>query len=125
MLGQRNVVHLGPLAWHRFGQGRITCFAGSVFGALTRGMACLHPSHGQRHVHLLTQRTAMRFKSVSRDLQAVVNVHRPQLPRPAAGTGQQQSRGVCPTAEGHRKRKARAEISQGLFDGQQRCEGHA
>jgi hypothetical protein len=125
MLGQRDVLHLGPLAWHRFGQGCITCFAGSVFRALTRGMACLHPSHGQRHAQLLAQRSAMRFKRVSRHLQAVVNVHRPHLPRPAAGAGQQQSRGVGPTAEGHRKRKARAEISQGLFDGQHRCEGHA
>ena len=121
MLGQRNVVHLGPLVWHRFGQGRITCFSGSFFWALTRSMACLHLSYGQRHIQLLAQRSAMRFKRVSRILQAVVNVHRPHLPRPAAGAGPQQSRGVGPTAEGHRKRKARAEVSQGLFDGQQRC----
>ena len=36
----------------------------------------------------------MRFKRVSRHLQAVVNVHRPHLPGPATGTGQEQRGGV-------------------------------
>ena len=66
MLGECDAVHLGPLALHCFGQSRITCFAGSVFGALALGMARLHLSHGQRHVQLLAQRSAMRFKRVGR-----------------------------------------------------------
>jgi hypothetical protein len=66
---------------------------------------------------LLAQITAMRLKSIGRILQAVVNVHRPHLPRPAAGAGQEQGGRVGTAAEGHCKRKARAEISQGLFEG--------
>jgi hypothetical protein len=87
-------------------------------------MARLHPAHRQRHAQLLAQRTAMGFKSICRILQAVVNVHRPHLPRPTAGAGQQQSRGVGTATESHNKRKARAEISQGLFEERHRSWSH-
>jgi hypothetical protein len=92
VLGECDVSHVWPFTLHRFGQRRISRFAGGVFGALTGGMASLHPANSQRHVQLLAQVTAMRFKSIGRVLQAVVDVHRPHLPWPPLGTRQQQGR---------------------------------
>jgi hypothetical protein len=63
-----------------------------------------------------TQLAAVRLKIIGRWLQAMVDVHRPDLAGPPLGAGHQQRGGVGATAQCHRKRKARAEISQGLFD---------
>jgi len=72
----------------------------------------------------LAERTTMHFKVIGSGLQAMVDVHCPHLPRPAPGTGQKQRRGIGATTEGHCKRKARAEVSQGLFNGQHRLWSH-
>jgi hypothetical protein len=44
-----------------------------------------------------------------------VNVNRPHLTWPALGAGQQQGHRIGATTQGHSKRKARTELSQGLF----------
>jgi hypothetical protein len=82
-----------------------------------RGVARLTRAHRQWHPEREAQRTAMRFKTIGGGLQAVVNVNRPHLPGPAPCAGQKQRGRVGTATEGHRKRKARAEISQGLFKG--------
>jgi hypothetical protein len=80
-------------------------------------MAGLNTAHQQRQAQMFTQCAAMRFKAIGGILQAVVDVHRPHLPRPAPGASQKQGGGVGTATEGDRKRKARAETSQGLFKG--------
>jgi hypothetical protein len=75
---------------HRFGQRRVSRFAGGVFGALTGGMARVYPTNSQRHGQLLAEVTAMGFKSIGSVLQAMVDVDRPHLPRPTPHTRQQQ-----------------------------------
>jgi hypothetical protein len=57
----------------------------------------------------------MRLETIGCGLQAVVDVHRPHLPGPAASAGQEQRDRVGPATQSDGKRKARAETSQGLF----------
>ena len=123
VLGQRHIAHIWPLTLHSLGQGQVAGLSGSILGALARRMPGLHAAHAQGHIPLLTDLLAVALEVVGCRLQSMVNVHRPHLPRPALGTGQQQSGRVGTTTEGHHKRKARAEISQGLFEGQRHgCE---
>jgi len=117
VLGQGDIVHLGPFGLNGLGQRGITGLARSVFGALARSVTSLHPAHSQRHPQRQTQGAAMRLKAIGSGLQAMVDVHRPHLSWPAAGTGQEQRGGVGSATESDRQRKAWAETSQGLFGG--------
>jgi hypothetical protein len=82
-------------------QGCIAGLSGGVFGALPRCGARIQTLHMQRHIQLPAQRLAELLKAIGGGLQAVMNVQRPDLPRPAAGASEQQGSRVRATAQGH------------------------
>ena len=115
MLGQGHIPHLGPLAVHRFGQRLVSGPACSVLRALAGRVMRPYMTHQQWHAQLPAQGPAMAFKNIGGLLQAMVNVHGSDLPRPTPDTSEQQGGGVGSTAQCHCQRQARAEDSQRLI----------
>ena len=84
------------------------------------GVLGLHTVHHQGHLPACAQGLAMLGEGVGRGLQAMVDVHRPDLPRPALGASDQHGAGVGPTAQGHHQGR---QVVQGLHGLGQRVLG--
>ena len=115
MLGQHHMAQAtAPMLLQYSSDACIPRVAGGFFGALAAGVLGLHTVHHQGHLPACAQGLAMLGKVVGRCLQAVVDVHRPDLPRPALGASDQHGAGVGPTAQGHHQGRQMVQGLQGL-----------
>ena len=115
MLGQHHMANLAApvLLQHVFDAG-VSGVAGGFFGAFAAGVLGLHVMHHQGHLPARTQGFAVLGKLVGSRLQAMVDVHRPDLPRPALGASEQHGRRVGTATQGHHQGRQRVQGLQGL-----------
>jgi hypothetical protein len=93
MLGQQHMAQTtAPMLLQHGLNAHISGVAGGFFGAFTAGVVGLHVVHHQGHLPARAQGLAMLGEGVCSGLQAVVDVHRLDLPRPALGASEQHGR---------------------------------
>ena len=107
MLAKQNLAHAKRTC--RVGQAGVTRFAGGVLRTFARLVFGVDFGNVQRHIQLRTNSPASSFKLICYDLQAMVHMNRPDLPRPLSASRMQKRSGVGTAAvsDSQRKRKNR------------------